>query len=161
MGGRISRSNAPEMALRWSVERAAVEFGVSIATLRKALNRNSARPVEDGCYSTQEIVGALFGELHREKIRSQRALARKLELENAIIVASVLNKDALTRAFGDLADSLAQAVMSSDLNRQGKEDFLRNLRGWPLVLENVAKSQTRLPRSNGQTLEDGQSEDAL
>ena len=31
---------------------------------------------------------------------------------------------------------------------------LRNLAGWPLILENVAKSQTRLPRGKGQAPEE-------
>jgi hypothetical protein len=106
MGGRISRSNVSEEPLRWSVERAAREFGLSVGTLRKALNKNSARPGEDGCYSTQEITAALFGELHLEKIRTQRALARKLELENAITTASVLNRAELEKGFAQLADAL-------------------------------------------------------
>jgi len=31
---------------------------------------------------------------------------------------------------------------------------LRNLAGWPLILENVPKSQTRLPRGKGQAPEE-------
>ena len=93
MGGRVTKSNLPQaVALRWNVEKAAAELGLSIGTLRKALNMNSARPGQDGCYSNQEIVGSIFGELHREKVRTQRALAQKVELENAITTASVLNR---------------------------------------------------------------------
>jgi len=42
-------------------------------------------------------------------------LTKKLELQNRIIEGSVLNKDALSRAFSDLADSLSQAVLNSNL----------------------------------------------
>jgi hypothetical protein len=53
MRGRTTKSNIPQdAALRWNVEKAATEFGMTIATLRRALNKDAA-PGEDGCYSTQ------------------------------------------------------------------------------------------------------------
>src|SRR5689334_9353964 len=48
-----SRSNLPAAALRWSVEKAAQELGVSIMTFRKSIARTSATAGADGCYSTQ------------------------------------------------------------------------------------------------------------
>jgi len=46
---RTSKSNLPQdVPLKWNVEKAAQEFGLSIMTLRKALNKNSAAPDQDG-----------------------------------------------------------------------------------------------------------------
>ena len=73
--------------MRWSVERAGIKFGLTSQTLRRSLAKTSATPNADGLFTTQEIIATLFGELHLEKIRTQRALARKLELENAITTA--------------------------------------------------------------------------
>jgi hypothetical protein len=72
--GRATRSNVPAAALRWRAERAAVEFGLTTNTLRKALNKDSARPDSDGLYTTQQIIGALYGALHQEKLRTQRQM---------------------------------------------------------------------------------------
>jgi hypothetical protein len=46
--GRTTKSNLP---LKWNVEKAAAEFGLSNMTLRKALNKTSAAPDQDGVYT--------------------------------------------------------------------------------------------------------------
>jgi len=75
-------------------------------------------------------------------------------INNLIVQASVLNRAELEKGFAAIAEALVGAVMSSEgMSRQAKEDFLRNLSGWPLVLENVAKRQTCLQRGNGKTPE--------
>jgi len=71
LGSRTPKSNVPEAALRWTSARAAVEFGLSTGTLRKLLNRTAAKPGEDNSYSSQEVVGAIHGQLHLEKNQNQ------------------------------------------------------------------------------------------
>ena len=61
--GRNTKSNVSEAALRWSVERAGIEFGLTSATLRKALNKNSAAPDKEGLFTTQQIAAAIYGAL--------------------------------------------------------------------------------------------------
>ena len=56
-----TKSNVPKAALRWTVERAGVEFGLSTGTLRKALGKNSAAPDADGLFTTKQIVAAIYG----------------------------------------------------------------------------------------------------
>jgi len=41
-------SNVPAAALRWSIERAGLEFGMTSNTLRKLLAKNSAKAEADG-----------------------------------------------------------------------------------------------------------------
>ena len=99
------------------------------------------------------------GALYEEKLRTQRQLIRKLELENQITTASVLNLDALSAGFAQLADALSSVVMSDpNLDRKSKEDFLRNLSNWPLILDGVANRQSKLARGNGQIAEEDVSE---
>ena len=59
--GRNTKSNVSQAALRWSVERAGVEFGLTSNTLRKAVNRDSAAPDKDGLFTTQQIAAAIYG----------------------------------------------------------------------------------------------------
>ena len=148
---RPSKSNVPASALRWSIERAGIEFGLATQTLRKALAKSSAIPDANGLFSTREIVAAVHGSMDVEKLATQRQIRRKLELENAVTTGSLLNRAALAKAFAELADGLKQSVMNSDLPREAKENFLYNLSTWPLRLETVARAQTKLPRrSNGE-----------
>jgi hypothetical protein len=113
----------------------------------------------DGHYGTREICEALFGSLHKEKIRTQRALSKKLELENAITEASVLNRADLERVFSELADALQQVVYNSEVDRPSQEDFLNNLANWEVLVEGVARNQSRLS-TNGARPEAGVSAEA-
>ena len=149
---RRSKSNVPAAALRWSVERVGIEFGLASATLRKSLAKSSATADQDGLFTTRRVVDALFGSLAAEKLATQKELRRKLELENAIKTASVLDRGALSRSFALIDDAISTRIMSSELSRAVKEDILKDLSSWPLALEKVAHRQTRLPRrGNGQT----------
>jgi hypothetical protein len=156
-----SRSNLPQdVPLKWNVEKAAAEFGVSMMTLRKALNKTSATPDQDGLYTSRQIAGAVYGgALSEEKLRTQRQLTRKLELENEITEGNVLNRAALSKAFAAIADAFVSRVMSvQGLSRQEKEDLLKDLSSWPLALQEVAHAQSRLPRGNGKRPKEDQSE---
>jgi hypothetical protein len=80
----------------------------------------------------------------------RRELTRKYEIANRIAEGSVLDRDALTAGFTQLADALSNVVMfDRALSRESKEDFLRNLSNWPLILDDVANRQSKLQRGNG------------
>jgi len=117
---RINKTNAPAAALKWSVERAGVKFGMTSATLRKSLAKNSAQADVDGLFSTRQITDAVFGGLSEEKLATQRPLTRKYELENSIVEASVLNKAALEAGFSQLTDAMVHRIAASELSREAK-----------------------------------------
>jgi hypothetical protein len=129
--------------------------------LRKALARNSAAPDANGLYTTAQIIAAIYGALHLEKLRTQRAQARKLELENAITSASVLDRASLAKSFAVIADAFVSRLnAATEIPRVVREDLLRDLATWPCALESVAHRQTRLQRNGSdQTLEENGSED--
>jgi hypothetical protein len=157
---RQSKSNVPAAALRWSVERAGVEFGSTSQTLRKALNKNSATADADGLYTTQQVAAAIYGSMHIEKLATQKELRRKLELENAITTGSVLDRAELMKGLAAVADAMTSRIMSSELSRSAKQDLLRELSTVPLILKDVARAQSRLPtRGNDTRNRDGGSED--
>ena len=139
-----TKSNLPQHeALRWNLRKASVELGTTSDTLKKRLNQISASPDSDGLFSTLQLVRALFGELHQEKIRTQSALAQKLELENAVTTGSFVNRSELMKTLAQIADAMVHRIMVSELPREAKEDLLKNLSGIPLVLT----GQSRLPRN--------------
>jgi hypothetical protein len=144
------RGNVAPAGLRWTIERAGLEFRLTADTLRRALNQNSAEPGEDGCYSTAQVCSAIFGGLNEEKLLTQRQLTRKYLLENSIVEASVLNRAELMKGLAAIADAFVSRLMAAtEIPRPLKEDLLGELSRWPVVLEEVARNQSRLPRGNG------------
>jgi hypothetical protein len=145
-----TKSNLPQHEpLKWNLRKAAVEFGTTVDTLKKSLNQISAEPDVDGLYTTGQLIQARFGELHQEKVRTQRALAEKLELENSITKGNTLNRSELAKGFAAIADAISARIMASgELSREAREDILRDLSSIPVVIADVARKQSRL-RGNG------------
>jgi len=143
----VSKCNVPRAALRWSIERAGVEFGIGSQTLRKSLAKNSTIADAGSCYTTKQIVAALFGALDQEKLATQKQLTKKYQIGNAVAEAGLLDRAALSAAFATLADGIVARIMSAtELPREVREDVLRDIASWPLALDEVAHRQTRLPR---------------
>jgi hypothetical protein len=153
---RVSKSNLPQdRPLRWNIEKAATEFGLSMMTLRKSLNKTSAEPDSGGLYTTRQIAGAVYGgAFSEEKLRTQRQLTRKLELENSITEANVLNRSELMKGLAMIADAITSRIMAAEVPRSVKEDLLKDIAAIPLVLKEVAHAQSRL-RVNGNGTHNG------
>src|SRR6516164_4487711 len=155
---RQTRSHVGTEPLRWNFDAMAREFNFSIPTLRAALAKNSAGPGEDGCFSTQQICDSLYGALHLEKLRTQRATTERIELENRITKGQVLDKVELMKGFAGIADAMVSIISTSGLSREAQEDLQRELASIPLTINDVARKQTRLRRAkNGAEEEQGES----
>jgi hypothetical protein len=77
-----------------------------------------------------------------QRTETQRQLAEKYSLENAVVRGNLLDASIMRVAFAALADSLTSVIMASALSRQEKEDLLRNLASWPTILDDVAQAQS-------------------
>ena len=158
---RGSPTNLPRnQRLKWTVEIAAREFGPSIPTLRKLLNKSGVVADKDGLYTTTQITTAIYDSMSVEKLLTQRQLRKRLELENAITEATVLDRSALATRFATIADAMVHRIMASELSRPAKDDLLRELSEIPVTISDVAARQSRLPRSNGETQHDVDSDDS-
>src|SRR6516165_11726968 len=146
-----TRSNVGTEPLRWNFDAMSREFNFSIPTLRAALAKNSAGPGEDGCFSTQQICDALYGALHLEKIRTQRATTERITLENQITRTEVLNRAELMKVFSAVADEMVYRIQASGLSPEEKSDLQRSLASVPVGIDGVAKRQSRFRGAkNGQ-----------
>ena len=146
---RVTKSNIPAAALRWSVERAGIEFGLTSQTLRRSLAKASASPDSDGLFTTKQIIAAIYSAFDQEKLATQKELTKKYQIANAVAEGSFLDRAELMRGLAAGADAITSRILSSELSRKAKEDLLRDLSSVPLILEEVADKQTRLPRRNG------------
>ena len=152
---RLTKSNVPAAALRWSIERAGIEFGLTSQTLRKSLAKTSATPDADGLFTTKQIIAAIYGAFDQEKLATQKQLTRKYEIANAVSEASLLDRAEIAKGLATVADAMVSRIMSADVPRSVKEDLMTDLSGVPLILENTARSQTKLRRGgNGNGSED-------
>src|SRR5215469_8363697 len=145
---RNPRSNVPPQNLRWSIDRASREFKLAPNTLRKYLHQADAEPDEGGCYSTAQITNAIFGDLRAERLRKERELTRKYQLENQITEGSVLDRAELARTFALIADAMVSRINSAtEVPRNVREDILRDLSTWPdAIKETVARQNAETPR---------------
>ena len=92
-----------------------------------------------------------------ERIRTQKETTERLRIANEFSRGELLNRAELERVFDQLADALVSAVMASPLDRQVKENCLRNIAGWPQIVLDVANKQTRAHRANGPSEEEDES----
>lgn len=143
---RPTKSNVPAAALRWSIERAGIEFGLTSQTLRKSLAKTSATPDADGLFTTKQIIGAVYGAFDQEKLATQKELTKKYQIANSIAEAHLLDRSELTKGLAMIADAMTSRIMASDVSRSLKEDLLHDLSTVPLILEEVGARQTKLRR---------------
>ena len=120
----MSTSKGP---IRWTIQRASVEFGLHRETLAKYLRREGVQPGSDGKFSTQDICRGVFGDLTGEKTRETRARADLLEIELAKERQQLIR---VQNVFGLLEGSfiaIRERILGSHLSRAEQEDILRQL----------------------------------
>jgi hypothetical protein len=83
--------------------------------------------------------------MHVEKLGTQKALRRKLQLENAVTEGQLVQRSELMKVFSAIADAITSRIMASALSRSEKEDILRDISSIPVVLT----GRGRLARGNG------------
>lgn len=86
--------------------------------------------------------------LNAERLRTQRELTERLQLENAITRGDVLRKRELMTRLSVIADAAKSRLMAvTSLEREAKEDILRDIATWPLALKETQHAQT--PNESG------------
>jgi hypothetical protein len=93
--------------------------------------------------------------MHQEKIATQKELTKRYRLDNEITEGNVLNRAELSRGLAAIADAMVSRIMSSGVPHSVKEDLLKELASIPLVLQEAAHAQSRLPRGKGKGDGDG------
>jgi hypothetical protein len=153
---RNPRSNVPPQNLKWSLDRASREFKLAPQTLRKYLHQADVDPDDGGCYSTEQLCKAIFGDLRAERLRKERQLTRKYTLENEVTEGNLLDRTELMRTFALIADAMVSRInAATDVPRNVREDLLRDLSTWPESIKEVVSRQSKLPRSRRDGQEEG------
>jgi|SRR5271165_6976564 len=114
--------------IRWTLEKAAIEFGTDRKTLTKKLRAQEAAPAEDGRYSTQQICVALFDDVEAERIRLLQEQSRRLKLANDKKSGEQVDADTVFRNYEGVFIALRQTILASHLSDAEKAECLSNLR---------------------------------
>jgi hypothetical protein len=146
--------NLPKEPLRWSVNRAGKEFGLSEETIirRLALAKERADSVTQ-TFSTKQLLVAIYGDLSAERLREVRERADNLMLKNAVLRGELLERIEMTKAGEAFMISVKALIETWPVPRKEKDAFLGTLASWPVVVRGVAerqRKQVRLePAGNG------------
>jgi hypothetical protein len=82
--------------------------------------------------------------LARSRTETQRQLAEKYRIENAIMKGDHVNRVDLAKGLARIADAIVNRITTSELSAEAKEDILKEVASLPLVLEEVVRGQSRL-----------------
>jgi len=114
--------------IRWTLHRAAGETGFARQTVRNRLVTAGISPGDDDCYSTQEILRALYGDSDGEKLRKLRAEADLAEMERDERSRSLISSEVVEEVWTEVLTNMRGAVQSLDLDRKQKHQILETLR---------------------------------
>ena len=111
------------MAARWTIHKAAVEFGCSRETLEKNLRKAGISDSKD--YSTKEIVAAMFGDEKQERIGKLREEKEKLIRERLVDEGNLVASEEVNQWIDKTMSSIKACVLASSLLPEEKSDLLK------------------------------------
>ncbi len=100
---------------RWTIERAAVEFGINPRTLVARLKQGGIDPDAEGYWTTMQIVRGIYDDLESERIRLTRAQADGEELRNAKDRGELVPVDEFARRWEPVFIDMVRIIKSSKL----------------------------------------------
>lgn len=90
--------------MKWTMQKAAAEFGVDAKTIKAGLVRNGieVKRGRGSSYTTRQICGAIYGDIKGERLRETRARADLLELKRKEREAILVPMDVARRVLADV-----------------------------------------------------------
>lgn len=139
--------------MRWSILKAATEFGVSRETVRKGLAAAGVKVVakrKGDAFTTRQIAAAIFGDLDREKTLETRERRKALERENAEADGKTLTIESVQALYGEALLPVRQRLLAlpneaaTRVNPTDPEHARAQLQAWvdeslPLIREQLPK----------------------
>jgi hypothetical protein len=125
-------SQATDIPWRWSLNKAAEEFGCTRQTIKKRVVRAGINPGDDGMYSTKEIVSAVFGDKEGETIRKLKAEADLAEMERDERAAILLPADVVQQVWESALGEWRAIVAGFDIPKAARHRLLEQMKRIPI-----------------------------
>lgn len=122
-----NKGKRAEENLRWSLNRAAHEFGLHQAQLDRRRRALGMEPGADGFYSSRDIAAMMFGDKEAETIGKIAAERKSTELSNARQMGELIPTEVACALVERVLIAVKQRFMSSSLSEQEKTDVLEEL----------------------------------
>src|SRR5262245_21288315 len=114
--------------IRWTRERAGMEFRIDSRALSKNLRKAEIEPGKDDCFTTLQICAAVFGDIASERLRLVKEQADKLALENAEKRRDLISVSELSPVINRAIAAIKARISSaSNLDREDKDKLLHEL----------------------------------
>jgi hypothetical protein len=108
--------------LRWSLDAAEIELGISRKTLQRRLADSEIVAAEDGYFTTTQLVTAISGDYKAQKLRKLKAESQLIETKQAVLNKTFLPaatvERSLVQVFGVIkSEILGDSTLSEDAKR--------------------------------------------
>jgi hypothetical protein len=113
--------------IRWSLNRACAEFAINRKTIERRLVEGNIIAGEDRCYSTQQIMTAVIGDIHGERLLKTRAERESIELKNARARKEWLSSVEVARSLEKVFTVIRQEILGSVLPEDTRHSILSHL----------------------------------
>lgn len=116
-------------AVRWTVDKASIEFAIDTKTLVSRLRRLGTLAGEDGKYSTAQVCAAVFGDLRQAQTRLAAAQADAAEVELAKVRGEVVPVADAVRVVQNMFQAVRRIILTSELTHEKQDACIRELEG--------------------------------
>lgn len=116
-------------ALRWTVDKASIEFGLDTKTLVSRLSRTGTIPGADKKYSTAQICAAVFGDQKLEYIRGLQSDNALKDIELAKARGEVVPVQAAFLVVSNMLFAVRRVIEMSALDAKTKDGIYAELQG--------------------------------
>lgn len=113
--------------IQWTIMAAQKEFGANRETITTRLSQEGEKPDEDGCYTTGQIVKALFNDMRAEKIGLTRAQRLEKEIKNRTTLGELIDVRDVVEWVGRFTYAARQRIILSPIPDAEKNKILDDL----------------------------------
>jgi len=134
IGGRLRRYSGRNVEqIRWTINMAAQEFDVDAHTVSKRVKAANITPNEDdNCYSTQQMVEALFGggqeALRREQISDTKESALLKKDKRRILNRKYVDLELVEKVWSDWTRDLREKINQTNMSPEERSQLLGELK---------------------------------
>jgi hypothetical protein len=127
--------------LRWTIERAAMEFGLDRKTLSKRIVASSITPGDDGHFSTSEICAAVYSDSKAAKTALDVSHRENYELKNGELARKFADKELFQKLSDDMVLVLRQKISDdSRIPEAAKIEILKDIQN--IDVDEVVKTNS-------------------
>lgn len=118
--------------LRWTLERAAAEFGIDRKTLAKRVTVKGIQPGDDGKFSTKEIASAVFSDGQAAKVSLALSQKENFDLRNKKLSGALVDPKQCQELWDSAMIALRQKISDAPIPEALKTELVKDLQAIPI-----------------------------